>query len=101
MFPRKEQFPRALFPEALKSGIRHSSKNFSLVLPKKGRGYAVVVSKKTARLSVKRHNIKRRVLSALKEIQLPPALIVFPKASISKVEYQHIKEELNHLINKK
>jgi ribonuclease P protein component len=98
VFSRKKRFPRALFPSAIKTGRRFSSTNISILIPKEGKGYAVVVPKKIVRLSVKRHAIKRRILAALRAIHLPPAIIVFPKSSASSVSYQDIKTELTNLI---
>ena len=98
MFPRRKRFPRAKFPVAIRTGRRLSSEHFSIVIPKTDEGYAVVVPKKMARLSVKRHQIKRRVLAALRTIPLPKALIIFPYSSVSSVSYQDIKKELTNLI---
>jgi ribonuclease P protein component len=106
VFPRKKRLSRASFPSVLKAGRRFSSQHLSVVIPKKGglpseaNGYAVVVSKKVARLSVKRHQIKRRVLAAIRTLPLPPALIVFPQSSVSSVSYQDIKTELAELLSK-
>ncbi|MCX6787915.1 MAG: ribonuclease P protein component [Candidatus Kaiserbacteria bacterium] len=101
MFPQRERLPRAKFPAALSSGRRLSSVNFSVVLPKEAHGYAVIVSKKVARLSVTRHLIKRRVLVTLRALApRPPALIVFPKAPVSKMSVQDIKAELAVLLSK-
>ena len=100
MFPSKKRFPRALFLSAIKTGRRFSSQHFSVLLPPTGEGYAVVVPKKIANLSVKRHQIKRRVLSALRTLHLPPALIVFPKSSVHSVSYQDIKLELDDILSK-
>lgn len=86
----------------MKGGRRLSSTNFSVVFSKEVKGYAVVVPKKVARLSVTRHRIKRRVLAALRALPtntLPPALIVFPKASASSVSYQDIQAELKNLLS--
>jgi len=82
----------------MKTGRRLSSAHMSILIPKEGEGYAVVVPKKIARISAKRHQIKRRVLAALKALRLPKALIVFPHSSVSSVSYQDIKEELANLI---
>lgn len=84
----------------LSGGKRISSKNFSIVFSKTERGYAVVVSKKVARLSVARHKIKRRVSAALRELNLPQALIVFPRSSVSSVSYKETEIELANLISK-
>lgn len=77
-----------------------SSEHLSVVIPAEGRGYAVIVPKKIARLSVMRHRIKRRILAALRTLELPHALIVFPKASVSSVSYQDIQTELAALLSK-
>lgn len=90
-----------MFPAALKSGRRLSSEHLSVVLPKEGTGYAVIVSKKVARLSVMRHRIKRRVLAALRTLPLPTSLIVFPKASVGSVSYKDIQTELMYLLSQK
>ena len=106
MFPKRERFPRALFPSAIKTGRRFSSPHLAIVVPEPKtlpigtRGYAVVVPKKVAKLSVTRHKIKRRVLAGLRELELPPALIIFPHSSASSVSYQDIKTELEMLISK-
>ncbi len=63
------------------------------------RGYAVVIPKKVARLSVTRHRIKRRIFNALRTIPLPPALIIFPRASASSVSYQDIHTEIAQLLS--
>lgn len=78
-----------------------SSEHLSIVIPTEGRGYAVIVPKKIARLSVMRHKIKRRVLAALRTLELPQSLIVFPKASVSSVSYQDIQSELAALLSTK
>ncbi|OGG76612.1 hypothetical protein A2950_02390 [Candidatus Kaiserbacteria bacterium RIFCSPLOWO2_01_FULL_55_19] len=88
-----------MFPAAIKNGRRLSSPNFSAVVSTEARGYAVVVPKKVARLSVTRHRIKRRVLSALRTLSLPPALIIFPKASASSVSYEDTQAELKRLLS--
>ncbi|MFA5744655.1 MAG: ribonuclease P protein component [Candidatus Paceibacterota bacterium] len=102
MFPSKKRFPRALFPAALKTGKRFLSPHLSVIIPRDGEGYAVVVPKKVANLAVERHKIKRRIFSALRGdlVSLPPALIVFPKSSVSSVSYQDIKTEIIDLLSK-
>lgn len=100
MFPRRERLSRAVFPTALSTGRRFSSQNLSVIFPKESKGYAVIVSKKTARLAVTRHLIKRRVLAALRTLPLPPSLIIFPKSSVSGMQYQDVKLELANLLSK-
>ncbi|MDO8231836.1 MAG: ribonuclease P protein component [bacterium] len=100
MFPRRERLSREYISAALPAGRRVSSKHFTAVLPKEGRGFAVIVPKKVARLSVTRHLIKRRVLAALKSLPHPTSLIIFPKASVKDIQYKDIKEELGTLLSK-
>jgi ribonuclease P protein component len=106
VFPRKKRLLRSLFPAALATGRRISSTHFTAVIPKNtealpaGRqGYAVVVSKKVAKLSVTRHMIKRKIVSALRTLKLPPALIVFSRSSLDGVHYKDIEKELAGLLS--
>ncbi len=92
MFPRSERLSRGSFPEAL-AGKRLSTDHFSLVISQTP-GYAVVVSKKVARLSTARHLLRRRVVAALRTLALPPGLIVFPKSSAVSLAYRAIRAEL-------
>lgn len=89
-----------MFPAALTAGRRLSSAHFTAILPREAKGYAVIVSKKTARLSVTRHRIKRQVLAALRALRPPGALILFPKPSALKLEYRQIKMEIAGLLSK-
>ncbi len=70
-----------------------------LVVPKEMHGYAVIIPKKVVRLSSARHRLKRQVLEALRSLPLPPALIVFPRASASGVHYQDLRTELGSLLS--
>lgn len=101
MFPRRKRITRSDFQSALKSGRRVSSPNFSATIPKNTIGYAVVVSKKTARLSVTRHRIKRRVLDALKKlpIVIPASVILYPRATVINMKYDELKQELIKLLS--
>ena len=90
---------RADFHSALKSGRRIFSPHFTAVLPKNTFGYAVVVSKKVARLSVTRHRIKRRVIEALRTLSLPPSVILYPQASVLDMEYDGLRMELIKLLS--
>lgn len=100
MFPRRKRLPRSAFPKALALGKRASSAHFLIFLPREAKGYAVVVPKKVARLSVARHALKRRVLAALRSLPtLPDGLIVFPKASAGSVSYQEVRQELAELLS--
>lgn len=89
-----------MFPAVMKTGRRLSSAHFTAIVSKEMRGYAVVIPKKVARLSVTRHRIKRQVLAILRTLTLPPALIIFPKSSASSVSYKDIKIEISSLLSK-
>jgi len=68
-------------------------------MSQEARGYAVVIPKKVAHLAVTRNHLKRRVLAALRTISLPPALLLFPKASADSVSYEDIKTEIKDLLS--
>lgn len=72
-----------------------------MVFSKETGGYAVIVPKKVARLSVTRHRIKRRVLEALRTLSLPlPTLILFPKPSVAHMTHREVCGELTGLFSK-
>lgn len=100
MFSQRERLPRAQFEAVLKTGRRFSSPHFMVTSSKEVRGYAVVIPKKVARLSVTRHRLKRQILEILRTVSLPPALIVFPRSTISSVSYEDMKKELGTLLQK-
>ena len=89
-----------MFPATLAAGRRLSSPHFSAAVSEETKGYAVVVPKKVARLSVTRHRIKRRTLEALRTLPLPKALILFPKASVLTLDFPSIRAELAELLSK-
>jgi ribonuclease P protein component len=97
MFGRRKRLARSDFA-TLSRGRRLHSTHFSVVIPHEGRGYAVVVSKKTARLSVDRHRLKRQVLAVLGSLTLPPSLVVFAKDSALGLSFGDIKTELATLL---
>jgi len=84
------------------AGRRLASPNFSIVFTQSSEnaGYAVVVPKKVARLSVTRHRIKRRVAAALRTLEVPPSIIIFPKVAVNTMDFQAIKTELATLLSK-
>ncbi|MBI5405626.1 ribonuclease P protein component [Candidatus Kaiserbacteria bacterium] len=98
MLPRRERLPRGEFPALLTSGRRLSSAHFTAVFSGENRGYAVVVPKKVAHLSVTRHRIKRRILAALRTLPLPPSLIIFPQPSAGSVSYEDTRAEMAELL---
>ena len=89
-----------MFAAALRGGGRLSSAHFTAILPKEASGFAVVVSKKAARLSSTRHLIKRRALEALRALVLPPSIILFPKSSARDLNYKQTRAELTELLSK-
>ena len=104
MFPRRKRLSRAEFPAAIRGGRRFTTINLIAIVPEKTIGYAVVVSKKTARLSVTRHKIKRLVWEALRgaetSVSLPPALILLPKSTTKEISHRGLKEEMEELLSK-
>lgn len=100
VFPRRERLPRAAFSRVSRTGQRLSSTHFIAILSNEVTGYAVVVPKKVARLSVTRHRIKRQIFGALQTLTLPKSLILLPKASVSQLGYTHIKAEISSLLSK-
>ncbi|MBI2409920.1 ribonuclease P protein component [Candidatus Kaiserbacteria bacterium] len=101
MFPRSQRLSRTAFPKAIKGALRLSSAHFQVIVPRGATGYAVIVPKKTARLSVTRHRLKRRVLGALRALSaLPPSLLIYPKASVLDMTASEIRAELIGLLSK-
>jgi RNase P protein component len=100
VFPRAQRFPRSGFSTALRLAKKVSSTHFSVIVPHTGLGYAVVVPKKVARLSITRHKVKRHTLEAMKTLRLPPAAIIFPHASVAKMRYDEVVRDLATLFSK-
>lgn len=71
------------------------------MVPEHAVGYAVVVSKKIARLSVTRHRIKRQTLAALRSFPLlPPTLIIFPQPAALRLDTLHLRADLMVLVGR-
>lgn len=100
MFAKRERLPRGVFAGALARGRRYTSAHFSILHPEGSQGYAVVVPKKVARLSVTRHQLKRRVTAALRKIPLPSSLVVFPRAGAARLSADELLQELTLLISR-
>ena len=103
MFPRSHRLSGRDFSDReVKGAPRATSPHFSAVFPQKASGYAVIVSKKTAKLSVTRHRLKRRTLAALRTFpSLPPSLIVYPKAGALTLTSEEMRSELQKLVEKR
>ncbi|MFM2330679.1 MAG: Ribonuclease [Candidatus Parcubacteria bacterium] len=101
MFTRSKRLTREAFPHVLSRGRRVSTPHFLAVFSTDTTGYAVVVPKKVARLSVTRHKIKRRVLEAFRTLSTPEsALLLFPKQAVAEMSYAEVREELDELLSK-
>lgn len=99
MLPRKLRLPRSGFSDAQKHA-RVSSTHLSVTYKKNAspEGFAVVVSKKVAPLSVKRHLLKRRILSVVRAwSEKEFACIVYARAGADKLSYTALKTELADL----
>ena len=100
MFSRWERLPRAAF-SSLRSAKRRTNEHMTALLPAEGAGYAVVISKKTLPKAVDRHALKRKVLGALRQtpgLTLPPALILYPKASLTALSPAGLRASLKNLL---
>lgn len=100
MFPRRERLSRAAFSTPNTSIQRISSTHFTAVALKEEKGWAVVVSKKVARLSVTRHRVKRRILAALRALEPQSSVIIYPRASAITLDFATTKTELASLLSK-
>jgi ribonuclease P protein component len=80
---------------------RATSPHFSALYSKNGVGFAFVVSKKVAKLSVGRHLLKRRVREAAKNwCSDSYALIVYARAGSATLTYKEIEAELTPLLQR-
>ena len=101
VFSRKNRLPRSSFPTNRRRDLRISSIYFSGLLPQTGKGYAVVIPKKILRRAVDRHRLKRRVAEELRHqpsLALPPALVIFPKASVLRLTTKELTADLHNLL---
>jgi len=58
----------------------------------------IIVSKKIARLAVTRNRIKRRVRAALRSLDLPTKVVIFPRAEVKDMQYDEMRTELKELL---
>jgi ribonuclease P protein component len=103
MIPRRTKLSRQDLA-GFRPKTRVESPHFSVSLGSEEgpKGFAIVVSKKVARLSVSRHLLKRRIASMLRE--LPPfdrAVVVYAKAGSPALPFANAKKELLDLIHGK
>lgn len=104
MFSRKHRIDSRCFDEILKKGKSVYQGVFRLFFIKtQDFKITVVVPKKTTRLSVTRHRIKRRAGSLLKKTNNIPTtgnFIVFVQKNISDIKDDTVATELNNLFDK-
>jgi ribonuclease P protein component len=100
VFSQRERLPRSQFETVLKAGGRVSSPNFTIVFSKKTKGYGVIVSKKTIRLSVRRHRLKRQIFEIMRTYHPPCAAVVIPRPAVYGVSYADMESELRALFAK-
>lgn len=98
MFAKRDRLSRASFPTVARAGKRLHTAHFAFTSAPGATGYAVVVSKQVARLSVTRHRLKRQVQAALRELskgqKLPSSLVVTARTDAPKLPYKEIQAEL-------
>ena len=101
MVPRHLRLSRKTFPDH-RMGIRLSSPNLTVVWGNSTNGgCAVVVSKKVARRSVDRHQVKRRIMAVLAPwCAEGHFLVVHARAGALGLPYKNIHEELNSILMK-
>jgi ribonuclease P protein component len=103
MFPRRARLSRVDFAALAsdRSAKRASTAHFSAVCKEDGdvSGCAVVISKKVEKGSVRRHLLKRRILSAIKTVYLPAqALIVYAREGSGTLPFSELSVELQNLL---
>lgn len=102
MLPRRHRLPRRAFT-SLRHAKRAETAHFSVLLLPSGAegGCAAIVSKKVARLSVKRHLLKRRILSVMRPWCLTHlGIVVHARVGSDKLAFSEVKEELTTLLGR-
>lgn len=103
MFSNKQRLSRTAFLHALKKGTRSSHPYFRLIyLPNEERAVSVVISKKVARNAVSRNRIRRRILHALRAIdvfsKLEGHIIIMVNSPIRGCSFNDIETALKETI---
>jgi ribonuclease P protein component len=103
MFPRKKRLARSDFSgSGFLRGTKRVGTHLSVLFPQEKNGYAVIISKKTVRSSVKRHLLKRRILAILtKASSLPPSIVVYPREKALHLRHTELSQELLELVSGK
>jgi ribonuclease P protein component len=99
MLPRAKRLTRADFAQVAK-GKRALSAHFSVTVLSSPIGRAAaVVSKKVAKRSVDRHQLKRRILAvAASHIQNGRSFVVFARGGSPALSSQALRQELTTLL---
>jgi len=105
MLPKKERLSRAEFNRFFSMGKRMHSPSVQVVYsPHPELHASVVVSKKVARLAVKRNKIRRRIYDIVRNYRLQnPVTGVFiflTKPSVNTLTYEALKDEIQTCIQK-
>jgi len=80
---------------------RLTSQHFSISIRtlEQGGGMAAVVSKKVARLAVRRHFLKRRMLAIMRPWHSPArALVAYARPGAAALDFPALKQELEELL---
>ena len=95
MLPRDLRLPRSDF-QKVAQGIRASSKHFSVTFRARGvGGCAAIVTTKTAKHSVDRHLLKRRIFAVMwPYCRKEGAFIVYARAGAPALSFALLKQEL-------
>lgn len=100
MLPHSHRLPRAGFEQM--TGLKRSaSRHFSISYIESAPigGFAVIVSKKVAKSSVERHQLKRRVREIIRSwAEKGRVLIVFARSGATNLPYSEIEAELTPLL---
>jgi ribonuclease P protein component len=102
MLPRRRRLPRAGFSPTILN-TRVSAAHLSLTYKKTPTlaGMAVIVSKKTVRLSVARHLLKRRIHAILRPWSNSNlACVVYARAGADTLPFSLLKQELEGLLQR-
>lgn len=103
MLPRRMRLSRQDL-SGFKPAMRVDSPHFSVALGPEGQkpGFAAVISKKVAKLSVTRHLLKRRIMAVFKDFpENARSVVVYAKAGAPSLPFSVLKEELSALLQGK
>ncbi len=104
MLPRSKRLTRREFATLPYKSFLVHGEFFSLkVSPRPGISkFAVVISAKSAKRSVDRHLIKRRVMEAIQKLPIKTEVscVFYAKAAATKASFKQIHTEINSLLEK-